>query len=236
MIGSDSYAAVTLQGLMTERFAKIGLYRKVANFDTDAKPQYLADGATLKMLTGEDSIYADRKNKEPITFYNYAKLTFAMNELPPMRDFSGGLKRRMMILEMNKILTDEVKSKYPLKDIMAELPGIFNKAMDGLRRVLETRDFSLSGVMVESVEKWERGNDVVAMFLEDECAVDKENKAPVAEVYPAYKQYCVDSGYKPLAKNTFIQRLRELGFEDKLVKIGKKPVRSWVGFKLLDDF
>lgn len=236
MIGSDSYAAVTLQGLMTERFAKIGLYRKVANFDTDAKPQYLADGATLKMLTGEDSIYADRKNKEPITFYNYAKLTFAMNELPPMRDFSGGLKRRMMILEMNKILTDEVKSKYPLKDIMEELPGIFNKAMDGLRRVLENRDFSLSGVMVESVEKWERGNDVVAMFLEDGCAVDKENKAPVAEVYPAYKQYCVDSGYKPLAKNTFIQRLRELGFEDKLVKIGKKPVRSWVGFKLLDDF
>lgn len=52
MIGADNYSAVTLQYLMQERFAKIGLYRKTANFDTDAKPQYLADGATLKMLTG----------------------------------------------------------------------------------------------------------------------------------------------------------------------------------------
>ncbi len=123
MIGADNYSAVTLQYLMQERFAKIGLYRKTANFDTDAKPQYLADGATLKMLTGEDTIHADRKNKEPINFYNYAKLSFAMNELPPMRDFSGGLKRRMMILEMNKVLSKEIKLKYPLDKIMGELPG-----------------------------------------------------------------------------------------------------------------
>lgn len=236
MIGTDNYSAVTLQYLMQERFAKIGLYRKTANFDTDAKPQYLADGATLKMLTGEDSIHADRKNKEPITFYNYAKLSFAMNELPPMRDFSGGLKRRMMILEMNKVLTEEVKEKYPLDQIMAEIPGIFNRAMEGLRQALSRRDFSISATMRESVEKWEKGNDVVAMFLEDECEIGSDKKSAVSEVYPTYKQYCIDSGYKPLAKNSFNQRMVELGFENKLIKIGKKPVRSWVGFCLNDGF
>lgn len=236
MIGTDNYSAVTLQYLMQERFAKIGLYRKTANFDTDAKPQYLADGATLKMLTGEDSIHADRKNKEPITFYNYAKLSFAMNELPPMRDFSGGLKRRMMILEMNKVLTEEVKKKYPLDQIMAEIPGIFNRAMEGLRQALSRRDFSISATMRESVEKWEKGNDVVAMFLEDECEIGSDKKSAVSEVYPTYKQYCIDSGYKPLAKNSFNQRMVELGFENKLIKIGKKPVRSWVGFCLNDGF
>lgn len=236
MIGADNYSAVTLQYLMQERFAKIGLYRKTANFDTDAKPQYLADGATLKMLTGEDSIHADRKNKEPITFYNYAKLSFAMNELPPMRDFSGGLKRRMMILEMNKVLTEEVKKKYPLDQIMAEIPGIFNRAMEGLRQALSRRDFSISATMRESVEKWEKGNDVVAMFLEDECEIGSDKKSAVSEVYPTYKQYCIDSGYKPLAKNSFNQRMVELGYENKLIKIGKKPVRSWVGFCLNGDF
>ncbi|HEM3635992.1 TPA: DNA primase [Streptococcus suis] len=236
MIGADNYSAVTLQYLMNERFAKIGLYRKVANFDTDAKPQYLADGATLKMLTGEDAIHADRKNKEPITFYNYAKLTFAMNELPPMRDFSGGLKRRMMILEMNKVLTKEVKEKYPLDKIMAEVPGIFNRAMEGLRRALSRRDFSLSTTMKENVEKWEKGNDVVAMFLEDECDIAPDKKAPVAEVYPTYRQYCIDSGYKPLARNSFNQRLRELNFENKNVKVGGKSTKSWIGFSLKNEF
>ncbi|WP_457785714.1 phage/plasmid primase, P4 family [Streptococcus uberis] len=236
MIGSDNYSAVTLQYLMQERFAKIGLYRKTANFDTDAKPQYLADGATLKMLTGEDIIHADRKNKEPINFYNYAKLSFAMNELPPMRDFSGGLKRRMMILEMNKVLTQEVKDEFPLDSIMSELPGIFNKAMVGLRKALAKKDFSVSKSMRDSVEKWEKGNDVVALFLEDECEMGEDFKVPVSDVYPAYKNYCMDSGYKPLARNSFVQRLNEMNYENKNSKIAGKTVRAWVGFRLKSEF
>lgn len=236
MIGADNYSAVTLQYLMQERFAKIGLYRKTANFDTDAKPQYLADGAALKMLTGEDTIHADRKNKEPINFYNYAKLSFAMNELPPMRDFSGGLKRRMMILEMDKVLTQEVKAKYPLDKIMSEVPGIFNRAMEGLRKALSKRDFSISASMRSSVEKWEKGNDVVAMFLEDECELGEDFKVPVRDVYPAYKFYCQDSGYKPLAKNAFNHRLRELNYENKNVKSDGKQAKNWVGFRLKSEF
>ena len=235
MIGSDNYSAVTLQYLMTERFAKIGLYRKVANFDTDAKPQYLADGATLKMLTGEDAIYADRKNKEPITFYNYAKLTFAMNELPPMRDFSGGLKRRMMILTMDKVLTNEVKELYPLEVIQGELAGIFNEAMKGLRRLLKNGEFSESKIMKDDVVKWEQGNDVVAMFIDEECKVGKDLSTPVKVAYDDYKLYCSSSGYKPLSRNSFGQRMTELGFVNKLIKIDGKPIRSWEGIQSESD-
>ena len=236
MIGADNYSAVTLQYLMQERFAKIGLYRKTANFDTDAKPQYLADGATLKMLTGEDTIHADRKNKEPINFYNYAKLSFAMNELPPMRDFSGGLKRRMLILEMNKVLTKAIKEGYPLLKIMGEIPGIFNRSMEGLRKALSQKDFTISDSMKSSVEKWEKGNDVVALFLEDEVEIGESFKVPVSDVYPAYKFYCQDSGYKALARNSFNQRLRELNYENKNMREGYNQVKKWVGFRLKGDF
>lgn len=235
MIGSDNYSAVTLQYLMTERFAKIGLYRRVANFDTDAKPQYLADGATLKMLTGEDAIYADRKNKEPITFYNYAKLTFAMNELPPMRDFSGGLKRRMLILTMDNVLTPEVKERFPLDEIKLEMAGIFNEAMNGLRRLLNKGEFSESSAMKDDVVKWEQGNDVVAMFIEEECTVGKNLSTPVKDAYNDYKSYCSSSGYKPLSRNSFGQRMTELGFINKLIKIDGKPIRSWEGLKSDSD-
>ncbi|WP_449461493.1 primase-like DNA-binding domain-containing protein, partial [Streptococcus suis] len=84
------------------------------------------------------------------------------------------------------------------------------RAMEGLRQALSRRDFSISATMRESVEKWEKGNDVVAMFLEDECEIGSDKKSAVSEVYPTYKQYCMDSGYKPLAKNSFNQRLVEL--------------------------
>ncbi|MFD2305146.1 DNA primase family protein [Enterococcus termitis] len=229
LLGSDSYSAVSLKSLMTERFAPAWLYSKTANFDTDAKPEYLADGSLLKQLTGEDTIYADRKNLDPIFFYNYAKLTFAMNELPAMRDFTGGLRRRVIILSIDKELTSAVKKKYPLAVMQQEGAGIFNKAMQGLRNALERNAFSLSKEMDEHLLQWIQGNDVLSLFIQDECETGPDKKTPVSEAYSDYVTYCKGSGYKQMTRNKFKTRMEELGFENKAVKIAGKSVKCWVG-------
>lgn len=229
MIGRDNYSAVTLKNLMNERFAPAGLYRKTANFDTDAKPEYLADGSLLKQLTGEDTIYADRKNLDPIYFYNYAKLTFAMNELPAMRDFSGGLKRRLIILNIDEVLTKEVKEQFPLAVMKQETAGIFNKAMQGLRRAFNQNGFSVSKGMLDNVEKWVQGNDVLSLFIEDECELGDDKKTPAAEAYSDYVTYCKGSGYKPMTRNNFVNRMKELGFENKPTRVDGKVVKCWQG-------
>ncbi|MES5415216.1 phage/plasmid primase, P4 family [Enterococcus mundtii] len=229
MIGRDNYSAVTLKNLMNERFAPAGLYRKTANFDTDAKPEYLADGSLLKQLTGEDTIYADRKNLDPIYFYNYAKLTFAMNELPAMRDFSGGLKRRLIILNIDEVLTREVKGQFPLDVMKHETAGIFNKAMKGLRRAFNQNGFSVSNGMQANVEKWVQGNDVLSLFIEDECELGDDKKTPAAEAYSDYVSYCKGSGYKPMTRNNFVNRMKELGFENKPTRVDGKVVKCWQG-------
>lgn len=229
MIGRDNYSAVTLKNLMNERFAPAGLYRKTANFDTDAKPEYLADGSLLKQLTGEDTIYADRKNLDPIYFYNYAKLTFAMNELPAMRDFSGGLKRRLIILNIDEVLTKEVKGQFPLDVMKQETAGIFNKAMQGLRRAFNQNGFSVSKGMLDNVEKWVQGNDVLSLFIEDECELGDDKKTPAAEAYSDYVTYCKGSGYKPMTRNNFVNRMKELGFENKPTRVDGKVVKCWQG-------
>jgi putative DNA primase/helicase len=229
LIGKESYSAVSLKSLAKERFSAAGLHGKTANFDSEAKQEYLGDGAFLKQLTGEDTIYADRKNQEPIYFYNYAKLTFVMNHLPAMRDFSGGLTRRMLILKIDKKLTDEVIEKFPKEVMMREMAGIFNKAMQGLRRALNQNSFSISDGMDENVEKWVQGNDVLSLFIEDECEIGENKKTPVKEAYSDYVAYCKGSGYKPITRNNFVSRMKELGYENKPVKVDGKLVKCWVG-------
>lgn len=229
LIGKDSYATVSLKSLSNERFAAAGLYGKTANFDAEAKQEYLGDGSFLKQLTGEDIVYADRKNKEPIYFYNTAKLTFVMNHLPAMRDFSGGLKRRMLILKIDKVLTDKAREEFPEAEIMREMPGIFNKAMQGLRRALERKSFSISENMKENVEAWVRGNDVLSLFIEDECQVGPDLKTPVKEAYSDYVMYCKGSGYKPITRNNFNSRLEELGFVRGVRKVDGKNSKCWIG-------
>ncbi|EGO5844402.1 DNA primase family protein [Enterococcus faecalis] len=229
LVGKEAYSAVSLKSLAKERFAAAGLYGKTANFDSEAKQEYLGDGAFLKQLTGEDTIYADRKNQDPIYFYNYAKLTFVMNHLPAMRDFSGGLKRRMLILKIDKKLTDEVIDAFPKEVMMQEMAGIFNKAMQGLRRALGNRGFSISSGMEQNVDKWVQGNDILSLFIEDECIIGEDKKTPAKEAYSDYVAYCKGSGYKPVTRNNFVSRMKELGYENKVVKIEGKTVKCWVG-------
>lgn len=229
LIGKDSYATVSLKSLSKERFAPAGLYGKTANFDAEAKQEYLGDGSFLKQLTGEDIVYADRKNKEPIYFYNMAKLTFVMNHLPAMRDFSGGLKRRMLILKIDKVLTDAERENFPEEEILREMPGIFNKAMQGLRRALDQKDFSISEGMKRNVEEWVQGNDVLSLFIEDECKVGPDLKTPVKEAYDDYVTYCKSSQYKPVTRNNFNTRMEELGFTRGVRRISGKNNKCWIG-------
>lgn len=234
LLGKENYSAVTLKNLMNERFAPSGLYRKLANFDTDAKPEYLADGSLLKQLTGEDTIYADRKNQDPIYFYNYAKLTFAMNELPAMRDFSGGLKRRLLILKVDKPLSNEVKKRFPIEAMKEEMPGIFNRSMEGLRKALK-HGFTETSDMKENVNQWIKGNDVLSLFIEDECEIDPEYRAPSKFFYENYVIYCKQSGYKSLTRNNFVSRLREIGFENKQDRVDGKNTKCYFGIRQKED-
>lgn len=235
LIGRENYSAVTLKNLMNERFAAAGLYHKTANFDTDAKPEYLADGSLLKQLTGEDTIYADRKNQEPIYYYNYAKLTFAMNELPAMRDFSGGLKRRLLILKVDKKLTKDVKDQFPLAEMKREMAGIFNAAMNGLRRALEQGNFSESEDMKENVRRWVKGNDVLSLFIEDECEVNKNLRTPVKGLYEEYVTYCRGSGYKAMTRNNFNGRMEEMNFTRRAAKENGEVSKYWFGLEPKDS-
>ncbi|MFG5501951.1 DNA primase, partial [Enterococcus faecalis] len=103
----------------------------------------------------------------------------------------------MLILKIDKKLTDEVIDAFPKEVMMQEMAGIFNKAMQGLRHALKNRGFSISDGMEENVDKWVQGNDILSLFIEDECNVGPDLKTPVREAYDDYVSYCKSSQYKP---------------------------------------
>lgn len=236
VLGPESYSAVSLKAFMTQNFAAKNLYRKTANFDSDAKPEYLGDGSTLKMLTGEDMVYADVKYGEPLNFYNYAKLTFAMNKLPAMRDFTGGLSRRAVILTLNHKLTADEKKQWPKREMLKELPGIFNIAMAGLRRLLADGP-TVTDDMRLGLDKWLKANDQVGRFVDDMTAPDEAGSISGDDLYTAYQDYSLDSGEKTMGRYKFFERMEELGYKRQKKRAGGKRQWVWQGLKLIiDDF
>lgn len=237
VVGTQAASSVSLEALMTKQFAPAGLYQKTANFDSDAKAQYLEDGAILKTLTGEDLTYADIKFGEPIQFRNFAKLTFTMNRLPAMRDFSGGLERRAIILKVGKKVTPEIKKKYPYKKMLNEAPGIFRNAMEGLRVLLNFGSFTESDSMRYELKKWVSGNDQVGRFVDEVLVKDKNSYTSVEEMYNAYTDFAEENGEKSLGKYKFGQRLEGIGYKKIKRKADRVSRWCWAGLSIsVTDF
>lgn len=236
LVGPKASSNVTLKDLADSPFAAKDLYQKTANFDADTKDIYLDDAAFIKTLTGGDLIRADVKFREPIAFRNTAKLTFSMNALPAMRDIGGSVKRRAILLKIDTKITQAVKDRYPLDTIMRELPGIFNKAMAGLRHILKAKSFSLSDQTQASLEAWALDNDPVRRFINDFCQVKPGLKVEQDKLYLEYASACTDSGEKALGRNRFYQNLDTLGFQKTRIRINgnRTYLRSGIGLNVSD--
>jgi len=173
-----------------EKFYKLRLKEKRLATAGDLHNR-VANVATLKQLTGGDKQMADVKFGDPISFTNHAKFIFAMNQLPQLHPDENitPIAKRIFILPFDNEIKNpnsEIESK-----ILKELSGIFNLAIDGLKRLLKNKDFT----------NVERGNTVLQMFQKDlsvsECFIEDnleydanyEDGIFLYNIFDSYVQY-----------------------------------------------
>jgi P4 family phage/plasmid primase-like protien len=96
-LGKENTGHVSLQVIMSNRFATACLYGKLANIFADLKNDKLANTGLFKMLVSGDPMKSEKKHCQPFDFENYAKLFFSANEIPQSEDTSYAYFRRWII-------------------------------------------------------------------------------------------------------------------------------------------
>jgi putative DNA primase/helicase len=91
ILGTKNVSEVHLRSICSDKFASAELYGMIANFAGDIESDKLMNAGAFKPATGEDSLFAQRKNKDPFGFVNRAKLVFSCNILSPTNDQTAGL-------------------------------------------------------------------------------------------------------------------------------------------------
>ena len=81
LLGTENASNISWQNL-SERFKSAELFGKLANIFADLPSKNIEDGDMFKVLTGDDMISAERKNKDSFSFKPYARLVFSCNEVP----------------------------------------------------------------------------------------------------------------------------------------------------------
>lgn len=165
------------------------------------------------------------------------KIDFYDEPIAAMRDLTGAMERRAVILKVDKKITREVKKNFPYKEILKEIPGIFNNAMEGLRMVLKTESFTESDAMRSELRKWIKGNDQVGRFIDEVLTVDEKAYTSVEDMYIAYTDFTEENGEKALGKYKFGQRLEDMGYKKKQVRESSRQFWAWIGLSIpITDF
>lgn len=136
-------------------------------FSTEAgKGQAVADD-TLKRLASGEPIPARPIRGEPITVKPVAKLFWALNNTPSVRDTSDGFWRRLRLIPFHRQFAENERDTGLAGKLRDELPGILNWALDGLKRLRAAGRFTDAAAVREAVTEYRTSQNVVALWLNE---------------------------------------------------------------------
>jgi len=164
----------------------------------------------LLMISGEDPVTVNRKNRDELNVKLGARLMIVSNDMPDLRDSTGALASRFLPLRI-RVEGFLGREDFNLKRTLAdELPGIFTWALDGADRLWDREGrFTLGEAVQRSMDEVERSASPIKAFTGDLLVLDRapEAIAPKDEVYDAYVLWCAAEGYMAKGKNVFFRDL-----------------------------
>jgi putative DNA primase/helicase len=180
------------------------------------------DANTFKQLVSIEPIQARLPYGEPFTITDYAKLIFNCNELPKDTEHTNAYFRRFLIVGFDETIPEEKQDKeLHVKIIENELSGVFNWVLEGLNRLLDQKKFTKCDAIDNARLEYEKMTDSVMLFIEEEeYKKSFEYYILIKNLYPDYKKFCLDNGFRPLNVSNFIKRLQKDKIHTKRVAEG----------------
>jgi putative DNA primase/helicase len=210
MIGRHNVAGPTLASLGTN-FGLQDLIGKPVAVISDARIGAKSDASLiaerLLSVSGEDLQNVDRKYLPPWSGYLPTRFVILTNELPRFTDSSGALASRFMVLMLTQSFYGR-ENPALTEELCAELPGIFNWALDGLQKLRARGRFQQPQSSRDAIQELEDLASPVSAFIRDKCRKGADEEIAVDTLYQAYRRWCEDNGRPASNSATFGRDLR----------------------------
>ncbi len=226
LLGDDNTVALDL-GELGERFSSASLFGKLANIGDDIGDDFIANPAVFKKIVSGDWIKGEYKGQREFFFKPYCKLLFSANNIPRIKDKSGAVLDRLVIIPFDAKFSKNDPDfdpyiKYKLIKPEA-LEYLILLGIKGLKRVLNNQSFTTSSKVNKSIEEYEETNNPILLFFK-EIQLDEIVNEPTSEVYKKYNEYCLANSFTPLSNIEFSKQTKkqfDLDIVNKSIK-GKK--------------
>ena len=224
LLGDSNVATLDLKDL-GDRFKTAQLVGKLANIGDDIGDEFIANPAVFKKLCSGNAITVERKGSDPFDFSNYSKLLFSANSIPRIKDKSGAVISRLVIIPFDARFTPQdpdfdpyIKYKLIKDEPMRYLIRI---GLEGLKRILANRKFTTSIKVQSALEEYEETNNPILLFFKEDVKIVDE---VTAVVYQTYKEFCLANNFSAISHIEFSKQVKkhfDLEIKNRTIK-GKK--------------
>jgi len=195
------------------------------------------DEALIKEITGEREITARFLFKDFFTFRPRFKIWWAFNHQPRIGDNTWSIWRRIRMIPFQEQIPPEEQNPHLADDLItAELPGILNWCIEGLRKYQES-GLPLPSAIKAATDEYREDQDILHEFVSLFCVTNQPGAGGLASsdlsetaknLYQAYVGWCAQNNEKKMSKTRFGRELAERGFKKSHTMQGN----IWRGLKL----
>jgi putative DNA primase/helicase len=219
---------------LEERFAPATMFGKLANIGDDISDEFLRGKAIahFKKIVSGNMLKAENKGADLFFYKPFVKLIFSANQIPRMKDRTGAVLRRMVIIPFNATFSKldpdyDPYIAWKLKD-REVMEYLCRMGIEGLKRILENHSFTQSTKVDEQLKEYTEYNNPILLFLaetEKEEILNQETRL----IHSQYELFCGENGFQSMGLANFSKEVtRQLNCQVKDKRINGRKTRIFV--------
>jgi len=211
LLGKANVTSLDLSEL-GQRFKPAELFGKLANIGDDIGDDFISNPAIFKKVVSGDPVNVERKGENPFDLKNYSKFLFSANNIPRIKDKSGAVISRLVIIPFNARFTkdDPDFDPYIIYKLTTEnaMEYLINIALEGLKRVLHNYAFTESESVAQALTEYEENNNPVLIFFKELESADVVNRS-TRDLYSRYGLFCAENNFNPMSNVEFSKAVKK---------------------------
>lgn len=231
LIGENNTSALDLNEI-GHQFRTAEIFNKLANIGDDIEDEFISNAALFKKVVSGSVITVERKGKDPFKFHPYTKFLFSANNIPRIKDKTGAVLDRLVIIPFNATFspTDPdfdpyIKYKLLTEEVMEYLICL---GLNGLKQVLSNNAFTISSKVKEELKSYEQKNNPTLLFF-DEISIDEVLDHTNADIYVKYDLWSKKNGFQPNSIVEFGRKItKHFDLTTQVRKVNGKTQRVYV--------
>lgn len=170
----------------------------------------MAEGYIKRIVTG-DTINTRPIYGSPLSFRSTAKIWWAMNDKPIIKDTTDSMWRRMKLIPFYRKFEEGKNADVDLPNkLMTELPGILNWAIEGLIRLTLNGCFTKSTASEEAKQQYREEANPVAQWVNTMTVRTSYPTTLQGALFKEYTRWCQEQNERAITSTQFGKDLKRL--------------------------